>query len=89
MLDPVLVHTTARGRRAPGNSTRVAALSPVRPRRIAAFNAARNVARIRCNVAADIGAPRAWCWRVIAVNIACTCPTDKSASKIRPRYGAR
>jgi hypothetical protein len=42
------------------------------PRRIAAFSAARRVARIRVSMAAETGVPRAWCWRMIAANIACT-----------------
>jgi hypothetical protein len=38
------VQTPARGRRARGSSARLAAFSPTRPRRIAAFSAGRNVA---------------------------------------------
>jgi hypothetical protein len=83
------VHTTARGRRARGSSALLAAFSLIIPRRIAAFSAARKVAWIRVSVAADTGVPRAWCWRMIAVNIACTCPADSSASSTSPRYGAR
>ena len=45
------VHTTARGRRARGNSALAAGLSVIRPRRIAAFSAVRKVARIRVRVA--------------------------------------
>ena len=40
------VHTTARGRRARGSSALAAGLPVIRPRRIAAFSAARSVARI-------------------------------------------
>jgi len=64
-------------------------LSLIRPRRIAAFSAARKVARIRVSVAADTGVPSAWCWRMIAVNIACTCPTVSSVSSTSPTYGPR
>jgi hypothetical protein len=47
------------------------------------------VARILFSVAAEAGVPNAWCWRMIVVNIACTCATDSSASSTCPRYGAR
>jgi hypothetical protein len=36
-------------------------LSVIRPRRIAAFSAARSVALIRVSVAADTGVLSAWC----------------------------
>jgi len=55
------VHTTARGRRARGSSAWLAGLSVIRPRRMAAFNAARSVARIRFSVAAETVDPSAWC----------------------------
>jgi hypothetical protein len=59
VLDTLAVQTTARGRRARGSSARLAAFSLTRPPRIAAFSAARNVARIRFNVAAETGVPSA------------------------------
>src|SRR5216684_3433972 len=51
---------------------------------MAAFSAARRVARIRFSVAAETGVPSAWCWRMIAVNMACTCPADPSAAAVKP-----
>ena len=83
------VHTTARGRRARGSSARLAGLSLMRPRRMAAFSAARSVAWTRFSVAADTGGPSSWWWRMIAVNMACTCAADSSASSTGPRYAAR
>jgi len=56
---------------------------------MAAFSAARSVARIRFSVAAETGGSSARCWRMIAVNMACTCAADSSASSTGPRYGAR
>ena len=83
------VHTTARGRRARGNSARLAAFSPISPRRTAALRAARNVARIRPSVTADTGSPSAWRSRMTAANIASTCAADNSASRTCPRHGPR
>jgi len=83
------VHTSARGRRARGSSALAAGFSLISPRRIAAFSAARRVARIRVKVAVETGVPMAWWWRMIAVNIACTWATDSSASRTSPRYGPR
>jgi hypothetical protein len=84
-----VVHTTALGRRAAGSSARPAALAAISPARIAAFSAVRGVALTRTSVAVVTGRPMASCWRVIAVNIACTCAGDRSASRICPRHGAR
>ena len=83
------VHTTARGRRAAGNATNAAAFSSTNPSRSAAFKAVRNVARIRCTVAAVNGRPIALWSRTIALNISSTCATDNSARRIRPRCGFR
>ena len=83
------VHITGRGRRGEGSSAREAALAVMSPARIAAFSAARSVARMRARVAAVTGRPSASCWRTIAVNIASTCRALTSASRIRPRHGLR
>ena len=83
------VHTTARGRRAFGSSARLAGLSAISPARIAAFSAARSVARIRLSVAGDTDDPSAWWWRVIAVSMACRWAAGSSAGRTRPRYGFR
>ncbi|MEV3924594.1 hypothetical protein [Actinomadura coerulea] len=53
------VRTTARGRRVGGNATSDAGFSSTSPARNASFNAARSVARIRSNVAADNRRPAA------------------------------
>ena len=84
------VQTTAFGLRAGGSSAREAALvAGTWPARIAAFSDVRSVAFTRTRVAVVTGRPMASCWRLIAVNIACTCAGDRSASRICPRYGAR
>ena len=84
------VHTAALGRRAAGSSARAAALVVMMcPARMAAFSAVRSVAFTRTSVAMVTGRPMASCWRVIEVNIACTCAGDRSASRILPRHGAR
>jgi RNA polymerase sigma-70 factor (TIGR02960 family) len=77
-----LIPTRANGQLAFGAYLREAEVSPARR---AAFSAAHSVARMRCSVAAVTGDPAARCWRVIAVNIACTCAADSSASSTFPR----
>jgi hypothetical protein len=47
------------------------------------------VALIRFSVAAETGVPSAWWWRMAAVNIACTCAAESSASSTGLRYGAK
>jgi len=64
-------------------------LAVMSPARIAAFSAARRVARTRARVEAVTGCPSAWCRRAIAVNIASTCWAVSSASTMRPRHGLR
>src|ERR1019366_7074037 len=84
------VQTTALGRRAEGSSAREAALAVMCPARMAAFKAARIVAFTRTSVAVVTGRPIASCWRLIAVNIACTWPvTDQPAGSARGREPGR
>ncbi|MFF5260048.1 hypothetical protein ACFY4C_13950 [Actinomadura viridis] len=82
------VPTTARGRRAAGNSTRAAGLSEISPRRRAALRVIRGIARIRFRVAAVNGVPRAGCSRAMRANIACRRETDNSASCEQPSTAA-
>ena len=63
------VQTTGCGRAGAGSSTSLAGLTEISPSRIAAFSAARSVARIRARVAGDSGPPAAGRWRAIAVNV--------------------
>lgn len=83
------VHTTARGRRADGSTTSDAGFSSINPARSAAFNAARNVARIRCSVAVVTGRPLCWWSCAIVASIRSTCPTDTSATSRSPSNGSR
>jgi hypothetical protein len=57
-------------------SARAAASLVMCPARIAAFSAARRVAFTRTRVAVVTGRPIASCWRLIPVNIACSCAAD-------------
>jgi len=52
------------------------------PARIAALSAARRLALMRVSVLMLIGRLATWCWRTIAVGIACTCAAERSASRV-------
>jgi hypothetical protein len=64
-------------------------LTEISPSRIAAFSAARSVARIRARVAGDSGPPAAGRWRAIAVNITRRSAAVSIASGMLPMRGRR
>jgi hypothetical protein len=64
-------------------------LAEISPSRIAAFSAARSVARIRATVAGDSGPPAAGRWRAIAVNITRRSAAVSIASGMLPMHGRR
>lgn len=67
----------------------LAGLAVIRPSRIAAFSAARIVARIRVSVAADTGVPAAPRWRLIPANMPRRSAVVSMASGTCPIAGIR
>jgi hypothetical protein len=64
-------------------------LTAISPAPTAPVSAARSVAWIRCSVAALTGRPSTVSPRMTAVNMDCTSPGVRAASRMPPRYGTR